>query len=212
MKDFPLFTTENGIASLTLKEISYKGDAFIQIQDSLMPEQLLEECIGFCTACGAERIFAAGSPFLEKFPLQSVLYEMRGIPSFDPNAVYHLWPVTEETAGQWRRIYNERMRNVFNARTLESRDEPLLVQSLGTYFIHDSGKLLGIGWLEEQTLRAIASVVPGAGEKILNTLISLNPGVALDLEVASSNTKAIQLYEKFGFIKVKELNHWYQLK
>lgn len=212
MKDFPLFTTENGVASLTLKEIPYKEEAYIQIHDSLFPERLLEECTSFCIACGAKHVYASGSPVLEQFPLYSAIYELRGMPRFAPDTVCCLWPVTEENAGEWRRIYNEKMRGVFQARTLETKDERVLAEAVGTYFIHDAGRLLGIGWLEENTVKAIASVMPGAGERILNTLISLNPGVSLNLEVVSTNIKAIALYEKFGFLKVKECSRWYQIK
>ena len=34
MKDFPVFTTENGVASLILKEIPYRGEAYIHLRDS----------------------------------------------------------------------------------------------------------------------------------------------------------------------------------
>ena len=60
MKDFPMFTTEYGVASLVLREIPYRGEAYITIQDSLEPEKLLEECISFCRICGAEAVYAKG--------------------------------------------------------------------------------------------------------------------------------------------------------
>ena len=66
MKDIPVFHTEYGVASLFLREIPYRKRAHIKIQSSLEPDKLLEECIGFCRACGAEWIDAAGDPFLEK--------------------------------------------------------------------------------------------------------------------------------------------------
>ena len=53
MKDIPVFTTENGAASLILGEIPYRGQAYIRIQDSLEPESLLKECVSFCRMCGA---------------------------------------------------------------------------------------------------------------------------------------------------------------
>ena len=56
MKDFPMFTTEFGIASLILREIPYRGEAFILIQDTQQPEELLAVCISFCQICGAEKI------------------------------------------------------------------------------------------------------------------------------------------------------------
>ena len=48
MKDFPVFTTEHGVASLVLKEIPYQGAAYITLRDSLEPELLLEDCLQFC--------------------------------------------------------------------------------------------------------------------------------------------------------------------
>ena len=69
MKDIPVFATEYGIASLVLKEIPYQSAAYVTVRDSLEPERLLEECIGFCRACGADRIYATGHSELESRPL-----------------------------------------------------------------------------------------------------------------------------------------------
>ena len=41
MKDFPVFSTSYGVASLILKEIPYRQEAYIHIQSTLEPEQLL---------------------------------------------------------------------------------------------------------------------------------------------------------------------------
>ena len=54
MKDIDLFTTEYGIASLILKEIPYKGEAYIRLRETQQPELLLQECVRFCRRCGAE--------------------------------------------------------------------------------------------------------------------------------------------------------------
>ena len=43
MKDFPVFPTSHGAASLTLKEIPYRREAYIKIQSTQEPELLLEE-------------------------------------------------------------------------------------------------------------------------------------------------------------------------
>ena len=69
MRDFPMFTTENGIASLILKQIPYWGSAYIRIQDSKEPEMLLAECVDFCHCAGAQKIYATGHSVLEKYPL-----------------------------------------------------------------------------------------------------------------------------------------------
>ena len=94
MKDFPVFTTENGVASLILKEIPYRGEAYIHLRDSQNPKVLLEECVSFCAACGAEKIYASGSPALEQYPLHTAVLEMRGIPNVQEELIESLFPVT----------------------------------------------------------------------------------------------------------------------
>lgn len=211
MKDFPVFTTEHGAASLILKEIPYRSEAFIRIQSTQEPELLLKECTEFCTACGAEKIYASGHEYLERFPLHTAMYRMTGQIRLQEEAeVPSMFPVTPPTAARWRAIYNERMKDVDNASTLEQRDEEKL-SSTGAYFIHRAGELLGIGWLEDAHLNAIASVQPGAGEVICRAMQSLIPKQQITLEVASTNTRAISLYERMGLLKVEELSRWYQV-
>ena len=65
--------------------------------------------------------------------------------------------------------------------------------------------------LDEGKLLAVASAVPGAGERVMNTLMSLDEGGRLCLEVASTNERAIRLYERLGFIKTREISCWYRV-
>ena len=211
MKDFPVFTTEYGVASLILKEIPYRQEAYIHLQATQQPEELLAECVSFCRICGAEGIYARGHEFLEQYPLHTAVYEMRGEAWVDESKLEQLFPVTEKTVGKWRRICNERMRGVDNAATQEARDEKEILASGGAYFVHSNGTLLGIGWIRDNTLLAVASVEPGAGERVMHTLMSLMPGLTMTLEVASTNERAIRLYEKLGFIKTREISRWYRV-
>lgn len=208
MKDFPVFTTENGVSSLILKEIPYRKEAYITLRDSRAPEALLQECADFCRVCGAEKVYATGHPAVERYPLHTAMLEMRGIPNVQEELVESLFPVTEATVGKWREIYNAAFSHVYNASTQESRDEAAILQG-NTYFVHRQGELLGIGWLGEDTIEAIAAVKPGMGKRVLHSLCSVCPGVPLRLEVASENRRAIALYEKTGFIKTRELSRWY---
>ncbi len=208
MKDFPMFTTENGVSSLILKEIPYRKEAYITLRDSRAPEALLQECADFCRACGAEKVYATGHPAVERYPLHTAMLEMRGIPNVQEELVESLFPVTEATVGKWREIYNAAFSHVCNASTQESRDEAAILRG-NTYFVHRQGELLGIGWLGEDTIEAIAAVKPGMGKRVLHSLCSVCPGVPLRLEVASENRRAIALYEKTGFIKTRELSRWY---
>lgn len=206
-----MFTTEYGVASLVLREIPYRQEAYITMQATAQPAELLQECIGFCRACGAEKIYARGHGHLEKYPVYTSVLKMRGVVSVDENKVENLWPVTEETISQWRQLMNERLQNVDNAETLEKRDEQEILTQGGAYFVHRSGELLGGGWLADGKLKLIAAAIPGAGERVMHTLLSVQPEQCLELEVASTNTRAIRLYEKLGLIKTEELRRWYQI-
>lgn len=211
MKDFPVFTTEYGVASLILREVPYRREAYICIQATQQPEELLAECISFCRMVGAEKIYARDHEFLERYPLHCVIYEMRGEAIADESKVEHLWPVTAESIPKWRQLMNERMAGVDNAGTLESRGEQEILDSGGAYFIHRDGELLGLGWLAGEELLLVAAAKPGAGERVMHTLMSLIPGQQMKLDVVSTNHRAIRLYEKLGFIKTAEKRRWYRV-
>lgn len=212
MKDFPMFTTENGAASLVLREIPHRGDAYITLQASQQPQKLLQECVSFCLACGAVNIFAKGEGVAQTYPLHTRIYEMRGRAVVDGASLDSLFPVTEQTVSRWREIYNHAMQRVDNAGTLTYLDEERILKSGGAYFVHNSGDLLGIGWMEEEKLLAIAAVRQGMGRRVMNTLLSLVEGASVTLEVASTNVPAVRLYEKMGFIATRELGSWYRIR
>lgn len=213
MRDFPIFTTEYGVSSLFLKEIPYKNEAYIRIRDVQDEyfEEHLRECVSFCRMAGAERIFAADDAHLEDYPLYTAVYEMRGQAWVDRENLKSLFPVTEATVSQWRKIHNDAMRCVDNSGTLEAREEKKILESSGAYFVHEEGELLGIGWVEEDKLLAVAAVKKGAGETVMHTLMSLIEGETMTLEVASTNGRAIRLYEKLGFVKTAEITRWYDV-
>lgn len=212
MKDFPVFTTEFGIASLILKEVPYRKEAYIIIQSSQQPEELLRECISFCGIVGADKIYARGHDILEQYPLYSVIYEMSGIVRVDDSLVQHLWPVTEENVTSWRRLLNERMVGVDHAHTLESVDEKEILKLGGAYFVHDNGDLLGAGWIVDNELRLLAACKMGVGKYVLHTLLSTVADERIKVQVVSTNERAIRLYERMGFVKCAELHRWFCVK
>lgn len=211
MKDFPMFVTEYGAASLILREIPYRGIAYISIRDSREPEKLVEECAFFCRMSGAERIYAAGDPWLTNFTFHAAVWQMQGTLLPRQELVSAVWPVTAENAAHFRELYNKRMQGVDNAGTLEQKDEGRLAGESGACFVHSGDTLLGLGIVKEDRLEAIASLKPGAGERVLHTLASIDPGQTLTLEVASTNLRAIRLYERCGFVKTRELSRWYEI-
>lgn len=212
MKDIPIFDTETGVSTLVLKEIPYKQVAYVKLQ-SIQPgglEEHLHECVSFCRMCGAERVFAAGSPELERYPLHCAVLNMKlSVTEREPPAM--VFPVTEQTVRQWRNIYNEKLGPVDNCATMTTRDEEQILSSGSACFVHDCAELLGIGWIRGSEIRCVAAVKPGAGERVMLTLLTLLDSGCAELEVASTNERAIRLYERMGFVTVGEISRWYQI-
>lgn len=210
MKDIPLFDTDTGVSTLVLKEIPYQQTAYIHVR-SVQPGGLrehLSECAAFCRMCGAERVYATGHGELEQYPLYCAVRTMcREKPDWTPTA--QLVPVTDQTVRRWREVYNERMSAVDNAATLTARDERELLGSGGAWFVYDDTELLGIGWLRDGELLAVASVKRGSGERVLGTLLAGAKAKRVTLEVASTNLRAIALYERMGFVTVGDRSRWY---
>lgn len=213
MKDFPVFTTDYGVSCLILREIPYRQEAYIHVQD-VQPEGFdahMRECVSFCRMAGAERIYASGHSLLQSYPEALWVYEMRGNARVDREKLEHLFPVTDATVGRWRSIMNERLRKVDNAATLTAYDEKKILESGGAYFVHHDGELLGVGWLEDTKLLLVAGVKPGAGERVMHSLMSLVEGADMTLEVASTNGRAIRLYERLGFLRTRPVICWHDV-
>lgn len=209
MKDIPMFTTQFGVASLTLREIPYRQTAYIRLQATRQPKELLEECIGFCRACGAEIFYATGHSFLEKYPLHTAVVLMRRSKTGLPETDAALFPALPETLDQWRGIYNERMADVPNAAYMTQADAKAMLDAGDGYFVHRNGQLLGIGKAAADKIDAVISLMPGAGRDVVLALTTLLTGDTVCLEVAAANKKAVRLYEKLGFTAVQELSRWY---
>lgn len=212
MKDFPLFTTENGIASLVLREIPYKKTAYVLVRSSAQPETLIEECAAFCEACGAEMVFASGHSWLEKLPFHTAVWRMsrpiEGLPDTDAA----LWPVQKETLDIWKDLYNRAMAEVPNSAWMTEAGAAELLEKGDGYFIHRGETPLGIGRASGEQLRVVAAARKGAGEDVVLALRHAMTGERMTLEVASENQRAVRLYQRLGFVAVEELSRWYKIK
>ena len=212
MKDLPMFTTEYGVASLVLREIPYRQEAYIRIVTTEQPCELIEECAAFCRACGAEKVYATGHEVLEQYPLHTAVWLMRGSREELPPTDAALWPVLPENVDTWRSIYNERMSVVANASYMTAADATVMLESGDGYFIHRDETMLGIGKASGGMIEAVVSVCPGSGADIMGALAGVLTEDTITLEVASTNEKAIRLYERLGFIRTGERSRWYRIK
>lgn len=211
MKDIPVFTTENGAASLILREIPYRKRAHIRLQATREPEALLRECVDFCRACGAEWIDAAGHPYLEAYPLITAILAMSRSLEGMPQTDAALFPVLPETVERWVDLYNARMADVPNCAWMSAGDGRELLNAGDGYFIHRNGELLGIGRASGDKIDAAASVKPGAGRDVVLALSTLLTGDTVNLWVADTNHRAIRLYEALGFAATREIARWYRV-
>lgn len=211
MRDFPVFTTENGVGSLVLKEIPYSGIAYVTIHDSSFPTEFLKECVEFCRAVGAQKVYATGHEITASYPFYTSVIQMSASMALIPETEASVFPVTEKTLPRWREIYNNRMKGVDNAAYMsESAAEELLKCGDG-YFVHRDGTLLGIGIASGDHIDCVASVKPGSGREVVSALTHALMCDRIILEVASTNHRAIKLYESMGFMKSTEISRWYKI-
>lgn len=211
MRDIPVFTTSAGVASLTLKEIPYKGLAYIRLQDSVDPEVLLKDCVAFCRAAGAERIYATGHEILEKYPIHTAIWRLSCLKNSLPKTDAAVFPVQDKTLEQWRQIYNTRMKNIPNAATMSLFDGQEMLKKGDGYFVHRDDTLLGIGKASDDKIEAVISVIPGSGQDVLVALCNALSDDRVTVEVASANTRALDLYMRLGFIQTAEISRWYKI-
>ena len=211
MKDFPIFHTQFGVASVVLSQIPYTGNGYITVQDSLDPEKLLQECCDFCRAAGAVSVYAAGNSFLEQYPLHTSIVLMRCLHEQLADTDAALFPVQKETLEKFRSLYNSAMKNIPNASYMTIAASENQLKAGNAYFVHRDGELLGIGIAAGERIDAIASIIPGSGREVLLALNHALSGPCVEVEVATANIPAVRLYEKLGFIRSCELSKWYKI-
>ena len=206
-----MFTTSNGIASLILKEIPYSSKAYIRIHQTVAVSALLEECISFCRAAGAEYVYATGHPVLEAYPLHTKIVTMtcrrNAIKDTDADAL----PLDQVGLSEFRDIYNEKMHKIPNAAYFTDRDASELLQRGGGYRIVRNGKLIGIGIVSEGKLEMLAAVEKGNGQHVLAALSALLPTESVGVEVATANSKAYDFYTRLGFCEEETISVWYKV-
>ncbi len=203
MRDIPLFTATNGMATLILHEIPFRGDAFVWIRTVYgSVEGLIKECEGFCKAAGADRVYFSGEPDLSAYPVYARLIyrcvERSILPTTEAVAV----PV--ESSDLWLEQYRHAFRSVPAAQSTPPED--------GRYDIRMDQEQIGIGQIQGGMLLSVASLRPGMGVHCVSALAALGQGSTLRLVCAEENAPAMKLYDKLGFSRDEVKEVWYTLK
>ena len=203
MKDIPLFTGSHGMASLILREIPYRGEAYVHLRAAFdSQEALIRECVSFCRMAGAERTYVSGQGDFSGYPVYAKLVWRsilcRNLPKTTAIAV-----PTDDTA-LWLRLYREKFKSVPAA---NSCPEPK-----GLYFIEQDGERIGLGQLEGNCLRSVASLQKGKGAGCVCAMAALCENETLTLLCAEENLPAVRLYDKLGFFRENVQEVWYCAK
>ncbi len=215
MKDIPVFTGAHGIATLVLKEIPWSGCGYVLVR-SVWDDAaaFLEECLGFCRACGAEQVYASWE--LEALPADHA-YDMLqmeiGKAALPPLAPVEVEDLTEENSEAFIEIYNKCFQTVPGSASYSRKDAERLLGEETAYLVSVDGAYAAIAEISRKGLEAVA-VLPehkGLGSRLTRTVLEKVPSTVIKLKVASTNARAIRLYERLGFAHSGVLSHWWKL-
>ena len=211
MKNIPVFSTENGIASITLDQIPYNQSAYIHMQDVSDFPEFVTECIGFCKAAGAEQIYATGLDDLKDYSVYTHILQLEILKANIPGDIGEMIPVTMETFSTWKNAYNQSMRNVPGAAGADNKRAKQILENKEAYFVRYAGEIIGLGVVSANTVHAIVSFVPRMGQTILKTLSSKIESDRFTLEVAENNFPAMKLYERCKCQSIQRILTWYTI-
>ena len=216
MKDIPIFTADNGIATLILSEIFHSRRAYVLVRSVWTDAgALLEECRGFCRACGAEEIYASWEtnelPAEHAYDMAEMCCKKADLPA--PTRIVELEDLTQANGPTYLEIYNSCYHNLPGAATYGNRDLARLCGEELAYLAKVNGHYAGVAEISRKGLEGIA-VLPefhGLGYDLAIAVLNRVPSVNLKLKVANTNVRARALYERLGFRETGILSRWYVL-
>ena len=211
MRDIPMFTTENGIATLVLKKIPYTKEAFVRVLDSQSCSEFLKECVEVCRMAGAENIYVTGHQSLNTLPIfceeMRYMANKHSFPHTDAVALY----ATMEQLPWWRQIYNQKMSGVHAAAPLSESEVERLIRDGKAFCVYKECAIVGIGVACDGQIHALASLAQGAGPDVVLSLSKTFPEYDVSVCVASTNNKALRVYRRLGFCEAQIETKWYKL-
>ena len=216
MKNIPVFTATNGTASLIFQEIAVSGKAYVLIRAVwTTAAALLEECVQFCRAVGAETVYASWG--VEELPGEHAydLIAMSCPKAALPQPRQPLMPesLTPDNGEDYLAVYNRCFRAVSGAATYGQKDLKRLYDQDTAWLVYRDGVCAAVAEISEEGLEGIA-VLPeyaGLGFDLAATVLQMVPRTTVSLKVASDNPRARRLYDRLGFRETGLVSRWWKI-
>lgn len=200
MRDLPIFPCADGLASLILGEIPYRGEAYILVRTvygSLTA--LVQQCASFCADAGATRIYVSGEGDFSAFPVHTRLLDRSIEAALLPSTAAH----AEQTGDdEWATLYNARFRRVPCAKTYQKTPG-------NACFVYDGETRIGLGLCIGDELAAVAGLERGRGADCVLGLAKQMKTPQIRLLCAEENIAAMRLYDRLGFSVDGVRRVWY---
>jgi len=216
MKDIPIFTGAHGVATLILSQIPWSGCGYVMVRSVWDDEKsFLEECLSFCRACGAERVYAswemAELPAPHGYDMVQMEMKKSDLPQGE---ILTLEDLTEENSEVFIDIYNTCFLPIPNAASYGKKDIGRLLGEETAYLVKQDGKYAAIAEISKEGLEAVA-VLPqyrGLGYDLCRTVLHKVPSMTLKLKTVSTNERALALYRRLGFGNEQIVSRWWKLR
>lgn len=215
MKDIPIFTGEHGVATLILREIPHRKQAYVMLRTVWQLDSFLAECRSFCRMAGAESIYVTGGMDLSHLPFVHAMerWTCRRADLPPLSEPVELLPLSEENREDYRRLYNELFAQVPNAASCTMQEAERIQREEQAALAMVNGTIAGLVQWTANRLEAIgvAPTYRGLGYRLALTVLQQMTGETIELQVSSANTAALKLYARLGFHRAETLSQWYDL-
>lgn len=216
MKDIPMFTGQYGLASLILKEVAVSGRAYVLVRSvwNGQTAAFLQECRGFCMAAGARAVYASWEqeelPADHAYDMLTMEVEKSSLPQGKP---VELEPLTPENGEVYLEIYNACFREVVGAASYGKQDLQRLYDKDCAFLAKVDGAYAAVAEISEEGLEGIAVLPPykGLGYDLSLAVLPMVPRKTVRLKVADTNTRALRLYNRLGFVQTGVAGRWWKL-
>ena len=215
MKNIPVFTGSHGVATLVLKQIPWSGCAYVIVRSVWDDAKaFLDECLGFCRACGAKTVYAGYDlqqlPAPHAYDMVQLQMEKKALPQ---GHRLDAEPVSAENAAEFLAIYDACFRAVPHAASYGEKDAARIVAEQTGIMVKKDGCYAGLAEVSKEGLEAIA-VLPqykGLGFSLALTALDMVPSTIPTLKTASTNKAALALYHRLGFVRTEVCSRWWCL-